>query len=167
MASYENSPSGHVVALKYIRGEGKIPTDEQCEGLRDNLYWSVKHVSELECKIDAFEEEVTRLQSDNARLRTEMANGVKPANIELIDTPESQLIGQSTPCGQIMCVIHPGGPKIFVKCIIPGMPAFNGKCPIHAAHTPIPKESSAASPGATSAPASAQSPSYASIVAKK
>lgn len=123
----------HIIAMRYCSGDGEKPTDEECTHLHDSLYYSVQHISSLKNTIATHEAQIRAIAAENESLRAEAAKGIMPANVEIVNLSEKELVGHASPCGQIMSIIMPNGVKIFVKCIIAGVPAFDGRCPIHAA----------------------------------
>lgn len=166
-----DSIPAHVAAFKYIMRQGPYPTESQMSRLRPSLARSVECVADLEDEIDRLKEEIARVNSENGKLHAEITNSYRPANIDIIATKPSEITGPATPCGQVLKISQANGPDVYATCIVAGMPAYGGRCPIHsvralppvaaataAAAVPVAGTKNTASAAATSA-----APSFAAV----
>lgn len=143
--------NGHKIALRFVHGMGRQPTELELADVRQDLAETVRYVDSLIVKIGILEAQVARLESERALMQS-------CARIESVAKSRAEVVGISEPCGQIMRISHrsagaqsrqyhagasstPGAQMVvtdmYVACMMPGMPICDGRCMIHAqASTP-------------------------------
>jgi hypothetical protein len=171
----DNAPS-HRRALDFVQGKtDHIPSPEQMEQVREGLYETVRHVVALNKTIAELSMQRNSLIAENQQLQKNIAAMTKSApapkispspDVEALSATKEEIIGHSTPCGQIMRITMPDGHDIFAQCICAGMPPFGGKCVLHAPKRASCSTSSAPVAQQTSSPIVAPVASYASAVKK-
>lgn len=126
----------HIVALNYVHGVGPRPTAAQLDHVNDSLYETVLYIDSLLRAMDGFRRQIDELQRAQPAAATSSATQQKRAragaHVELITNTRDEILGNGTPCGQIMRVMQRDGQEIYAMCIVAGgMSVYGGKCPIH------------------------------------